>query len=143
MRRSRSGANASCQCSGAEATANYLKSVHADRGRIVGFLYGVVAVQPYFDHSIFMNFPAAYFHHGLPLAGFIFDPVEFRKMNPDYVVASSEEPRIMMDYGISVLRNEGYDLERFYDGFMIYKRGFYAKGGHQSYFILRRRPPRP
>jgi hypothetical protein len=129
--------------SGAQDAANYLKSVGADRGRIVGFLFvGVVGVQAYFDHNIFANIPTAYLHHGLPLSGFVFDPDEFRKINPDYVVAFSDRPQIMMEYGIPELRAEGYEMAHYSDGFMIYKRGAYSLG-HQGYFILRRTTSNP
>ena len=55
--------------SGSEDAANYLRSVGADKAPMFGFLFGVVAVQAYFDHNILANLPTAYFHHGLPLIG--------------------------------------------------------------------------
>ena len=127
--------------SGAEDAANYVKSVGADRGQIVGFLYGVVGVQPYFDHDILANIPTAYYHHGMPLYGFDFDLDEFRRISPEYVIAFTEQPQIMMESDIPVLRAEGYEIVHFSDGYMIYKRGVYVR---QVYFILRRtRPYRP
>ena len=124
--------------SGAEDAANYLKSVGADRGRIVGFLYGVVGVQPYFDHDILANIPTAYYHHGMPLYGFDLDLDEFRKINPEYIIAFTEQPQIMMESGIPLFREEGYEIVHFSDGYMIYKRGVYVR---QVYFILRRVRP--
>jgi MFS family permease len=121
--------------SGAEDAAKYLKSVGADRGKIAGFLYGVVGIQPYFDHNILVNFPNTYFHHGLPLYGFDLNIDEFRRMNPDYVVAFTELPEAMMEYGIPVIEAEGYEIVHVSDGYMIYKQGVYVR---QIYFILRR-----
>jgi hypothetical protein len=48
--------------SGSKDTAIYLKQVGADHGRIFGFCYPMVAIQAYFDHSIFENWPTAYRH---------------------------------------------------------------------------------
>ena len=121
--------------SGAEDAANYLKSVGADRGKIVGFLYGMVGVQPYFDHNIFSNIPNSYYHHGLPLRGFDLDPEEFRRINPEYVVAFTEQPQLMMLYGIPVIQAQGYEIVHVSDGYMIYKQGVYVR---QVYLILRR-----
>ena len=126
--------------SGAEDAANYLKSVGADRGVIVGFLYGVIGIQPYFDHNILANMPTAYYHHGMPLRAFDLDVDEFRRINPEYVVAFTEQPQIMMEFGIPVIRAEGYEIVHVSDGYMIYKRGVYVR---QVYLILRRTRPGP
>ena len=48
--------------SGAKDAAIYLKQVGADHARIFGFCYPMVAIQAYFDHSIFANWPTAYLH---------------------------------------------------------------------------------
>ncbi|MFI5118527.1 MAG: hypothetical protein ACHP8B_17700, partial [Terriglobales bacterium] len=124
--------------SGAEDAATYLKSVGADRGPIVGFLYGVVGVQPYFDHDILANIPTAYYHHGMPLYGFNLDLDEFRRTNPEYVVAFTEQPQIMMEFGMPMIRAEGYEIVHVSDGYMIYKQGVYVR---QVYLILRRTHP--
>jgi len=124
--------------SGAEDAANYLKSVGADHEKIVGFLYGVVGVQAYFDHNILANIPTAYYHHGTPLRGFDLDINEFRGINPEYVVAFTEQPQLMLDFGIPPIRAEGYEVVHFSDGYMIYKQGVYVR---QVYFILRRMRP--
>ncbi len=121
--------------SGAEDAAKYLKSVGADREKIVGFLYGVVGIQPYFDHNILANIPTAYYHHGLPLRAFDLDPKEFRRINPEYVVAFTEQPQLMMQCGIPEIAAEGYEIVHVSDGYMIYKQGVYVR---QVYLILRR-----
>ncbi|HTR27520.1 MAG TPA: hypothetical protein VMI10_26355 [Terriglobales bacterium] len=46
--------------SGSKDAAIYLKQVGADHARIFGFCYPVVAVQAYFDRSIFADWPTAY-----------------------------------------------------------------------------------
>lgn len=121
--------------SGAEDAAKYLKLVGADRGKIVGFLYGVIGIQPYFDHNILANLPYSYFHHGLPMRGFDLEPEEFRQINPEYVVAFTEQPQLMMEYGIPVIAAEGYEIVHVSDGYLIYKQGVYVR---QVYLILRR-----
>jgi hypothetical protein len=127
--------------SGAEDAANYLKSVGAEKGRILGFLYGVVGVQPYFDHNILINIPTAYYHHGVPFYGQDLNVDEFRRQNPDYVIAFTEQPQVMMQIGIPPLQAEGYEIVHISDGYMLYKQGVYVR---QMYFILRRvSSPRP
>jgi hypothetical protein len=121
--------------SGAEDAANYLKSVGADKQRILGFLYGVVGVQPYFDHDILINIPTAYYHHGIPFHGQDLNVDEFRRQNPDYVLAFTEQPQVMMQIGIPPLEAEGYEIVHISDGYMLYKQGVYVR---QMYFILRR-----
>ncbi len=123
--------------SGAEDAAKYLKSVGAGQQKIVGFLYGVVGIQPYFDRNILANIPTAYYHHGLPLRGFDLDPEEFRRINPEYVVAFTEQPQLMMQYGMPAITAEGFEIVHVSDGYMIYKQGVYVR---QMYFILRRVP---
>jgi hypothetical protein len=55
--------------SGAQPAAAFLKSVSADRQGCSAFLYGEVAVAPYFDHNIFENLGGwnapSYFHHSV------------------------------------------------------------------------------
>jgi hypothetical protein len=103
-----------------------------------GFLYGVVGVQAYFDHNIFANVPMAYFHHGLPLAGTNLDVGELRRVRPEYVIAYSQEPEIMIRYGIPQLTAEGYEMAHFSDGYYLYKRAVIER---EVYFILRRAGP--
>jgi hypothetical protein len=126
--------------SGAEDAARYLKSVGADRGPMFGFLYGVVGVQAYFDHNILANIPAAYFHHGLPIKGTNLDVDELNRVDPEYVVAYSNDPTIMLQIGIPYLTAQGYEVVHFSDGYYLYKRAVYQR---DVYFILRRNRPDP
>lgn len=48
--------------SGSKDAAIYIKQIGADHARIFGFCYPIVAIQAYFDHSIFANLPTAYLH---------------------------------------------------------------------------------
>lgn len=121
--------------SGAADAAHYLKSVGADRGPMFGFLFGVVAVQAYFDHNIFINNPSSYFHHGLPLKTTQLDPEELARMKPEYVVAYSMEPELMVKIGVPEVTSRGYDLVHFSDGYYLYKRGVFER---EVYFIFRR-----
>jgi hypothetical protein len=124
--------------SGAQDAANYLKSVGADRTQIFGVNYGVVGVQPYFDHNIFANIPNAYFHHGLPLAGSGLDEPMLELSKPEYVVVYSTEPALLFKEGLSPLTSRGYEIVHFSDGYYLYKQAVYER---ESYFIFRRTRP--
>jgi hypothetical protein len=124
--------------SGAEDAAQYLKSVGADRQVIFGYLFGVVGVQAYFDHNIFANLPTAYFHLGAPFRGSKLDVDELRRRNPEYIVAYSDSPQIMMDTDGPVWTSLGYKLVHFSDGYYLYRNLVYER---ESYFIYRRVHP--
>ena len=49
--------------SGAADMAAYLHQIGAQPAEISGFTYFAVALQPYFDHNIYANWPTAYVHH--------------------------------------------------------------------------------
>jgi hypothetical protein len=122
---------------GAADTARYLKSVGADRQPIVGYLYGMVAVEAYFDHNIQANRPTAYFHHGQPFVGVLFDDADFQTYHPEYVVVPGW---YNVDYMFQTrfepyLRAHGYHLVHFSDGYLFSKRGWAFR---QVYFTFRR-----
>lgn len=121
--------------SGAKDAARYLKAVGADRGPMFGLLFGVAAVQAYFDHNIFINNPTAYFHHGLPLYGTWLDVDLLERVKPEYVVAYSMEPELMIQTGVGELTSRGYELVHFSDGYYLYKRSVFER---EVYFIFRR-----
>jgi hypothetical protein len=120
--------------SGAGDAARYLRSVGADRGPMFGLLFGMVGIEPYFDHNIFANVPTAYFHHGLPLSGTNLDIDQLRRVDPEYIVAYSQEPELMIQTGLPVVKAEGYEVVHFSDGYYMYKRGVFER---EVYFILR------
>jgi hypothetical protein len=124
--------------SGAEDAARYLKSVGADRTPMFGFLAGVVGVEPYFDKNIFVNMPTAYFHHGLPLDGTSLDENELRRVDPEYLVAYTQKPDVMLQGNIPRFNHLGYEIVHFSDGYYFYKRGVLER---DVYFILRRTTP--
>ena len=103
-----------------------------------GLLFGVVGVQAYFDRNIFANMPTAYFHHGLPLAGTRLDLEELARIKPEYVVAYSQEPQLMLETGLPQLTTRGYEMVHFSDGYYLYKRAVFER---EVYFILRRTHP--
>ena len=121
--------------SGAQDAAAYLKSVNATQGPMFGFLFGVVAVQAYFDQSVFANMPTTFFHHGLPLYGTNLNIEDLRRVNPEYVVAYSIDPDLMIRLGLPQLTAEGYEIVHFSDGYYLYKRAVFER---ETYFILRR-----
>jgi hypothetical protein len=120
---------------GAEDAAKYLRAAGADKSPTFGFLFGVVAVQAYFDHNIFVNNPHAYFHHGLPLSTTVLNEEELYRIKPEYVVAYSNDPQIMMGLGAKELTSRGYELVHFSDGYYLYKQGVFER---ETYFIFRR-----
>jgi len=124
--------------SGAKDAANYLKSVGADQGPMFGLLYGVAGVQAYFDHNVFANITATFFHHGLPLAGKSLDIDELHRLKPGYVVVYSIDPNLFMKVSGSILPSEGYELVHFADGYYLYKQAVYQR---EVYFIYRRIHP--
>jgi hypothetical protein len=124
--------------SGSQDAANYLKSVGADYGNVFGYLFGVVAVQAYFDHNILANIPDSYYHHGLPLVGDSINVEELNRIKPEYIIAYSSEPQLMVETGIPEMRTNGYEMVHFSDGYYLYKQGVYQR---ESYFILRRVQP--
>ena len=124
--------------SGAADAAQYLKTVGATRGPMFGFLFGVVAVQAYFDQNIFANMPTAYFHQGIPFDGTSLDVEQLHRVSPEYVVAYSNDPRMMLRYGAPLLVGEGYQLEHFSDGYYLYKRSVYQR---ETYLVFRRVHP--
>jgi hypothetical protein len=109
--------------------------VGADRGTIFGFLFGTNAVQAYFDHNIMSNMTTAYYHNGLPLEGISLELEELHRIKPEYIVAYSAEPQVMVETGAPLLFAEGYDLVHFSDGYYLYKRAVYQR---ETYFIFRR-----
>lgn len=123
--------------SGAQDAAKYLKAVGADRGPMFGILFGVVAVQAYFDHNIFANNSTAYFHHGLPLDAALLNVDLLYQVKPEYVVAYSMDPELMLRTGVGELTSRGYELVHFSDGYYLYKRSVFER---EVYFIFRRSP---
>ena len=121
--------------SGAKDAAAYLKSVNATQRPMFGFLFGVAAVQAYFDQNIFANMPSSFFHHGLPLWGTDLNVDDLHRINPEYVVAYSINPDLMLQSGIPQLTAEGYEIVHFSDGYYLYKRAVFER---ETYFILRR-----
>lgn len=124
--------------SGSEDAAKYLRLVGADKGHMFGLLFGVVAVQAYFDHKVFENLPTEYFHHGLPLTGTRLDVEQLESIQPEYVVAYSQEPELMVQTGLPQLTSRGYEVVHFSDGYYLYKQAVFER---ESYFILRRVHP--
>jgi hypothetical protein len=120
--------------SGGEDAANYLRSVGANRYPMFGFLYGTVAVQAYFERNLFANIPTSFFHHGLPLYGTDLNIDDLHRMSPEYVIAYTNDPEIMIREGIPMITAEGYEVVHFSDGYYLYKRAVYQR---DVYFILR------
>ena len=121
--------------SGALDAANYLKLVNPDRQPVFGYLFGVVALQPYFESNIFANMPTTYYHQGIPLRGVRLDTGELKRVNPEYVVAYSTDPQLMLDTDGPLWTSLGYQMVHFSDGYYLYKRVVYQR---EAYLIFRR-----
>jgi hypothetical protein len=124
--------------SGAPDVVHYLNLVGAGKQPIFGYLYGMAAVQAYYDHNILANIPTTYFHHGLPRFGNSMDEEELDRLSPEYVILFSEAPQMMYDKMNGYLNVKGYRLVRFSDGYLLFKRMSYER---QAYFIYRRVTP--
>jgi hypothetical protein len=121
--------------SGAGDAASYLIAQGAERAPILGFLYGISGVQPYFDHNIFANLTTSYYHHGVPLEGSHLDLGEVASMRPGFIVIFTEQPQLMLDSrALDGLGPLGYRLDHFSDGYMLYRRGVYVR---QTYLIFK------
>ena len=123
--------------SGAPDASRFIRGLGADKSTMFGYLFGVVSVQAFFDHNLFANIPTAYFHHGLPIRGEDLDLDELHRIKPQFILAYSVDPQAMMDTGVPLFREQGYELIHFSDGYYLYKRAVYQR---ESFFIFRRLP---
>lgn len=124
--------------SGARDAADYLKSVGADGTVIFGYNFGVSGVQAYFDHNILANVPTAYTHNSADNPVFHFDRDEFERVRPDYVLADTRSPQVMLQLDVPLMVARGYEVAHFSDGYYFYKRSVYER---EAYFIFRRMRP--
>jgi hypothetical protein len=122
--------------SGADDAVRYLKAVDAERGKIFAYGFAVSGIQAHFDHNIFANIPTAYTHNAVDSRTFILDKSELLRVNPEYVVTDSRNPRLAWQYDVPLLASLGYEFVHFSDGYYLYKRAVYER---ESYFIFRRR----
>lgn len=122
--------------SGGKDAATYLKKVGADKRPMFGFLYGMTSVQAYFDHNLLANTHTAYYHNGLPEEGTELNLSDLHRINPEYVVAYSNDPELMVQTSMPLLVEQGYELVHFSDGYYLYKRAVYQR---ETYFIFRRK----
>ena len=117
--------------SGSKDAAIYLEQVGADHERIWGFCYPMVAIQAYFDHSIFANWPTAYLHatKDEEAGACVLDG----KTSYDYLVApvgnGDEDP-----YD-DAIRNRGYVPVHVSPGRVFFKQGLWKT---ETFVIYRR-----
>lgn len=124
--------------SGAQDVVRFLNSVDAGREPIFGYMYGMAAVQAYYDHNILSNTPTTYAHHGLPLIDANIDEQQLHQLSPEYIVLFCEDPIFMYKRINGYLVSEGYVKAHFSDGYILYKRVSYER---QSYLIYKRVTP--
>jgi hypothetical protein len=123
---------------GAQDVVQFLKSVGAGREPIFGYMYGMAAVQAYYDRNILANTPTTYAHHGLPLVADNVDEQQLRELSPEYIILFCEDPNFMHKRINDYLVSKGYVETHFSDGYILYKRISY---GRQSYLIYKRTTP--
>ena len=126
--------------SGAQDVVQFLKSVGAGQQPIFGYLYGMAAVQAYYDHNILANTPTTYAHHGLPLIDANVDEQQLQELSPEYIILFCEDPIFMYKRINGYLVSKGYAETHFSDGYILYKRVSYER---QSYLIYKRITPPP
>ena len=125
--------------SGAKDAADYLKSVHAYEEGCNGYGFWSVAVQPYFDHNIFLNHggpQAPAFHHfGVAFEWRVNHLEEWEARNgPPFIVFALEDLT-----AAAVVRSDveswDYRLVHVADGNRFFKSG---SGVHALYLIFER-----
>jgi hypothetical protein len=128
--------------SGAEDAANYLKAAGADRGDIFGYMFGVNAVQAYFDHKILSNWPTAYVHLSITFIDEYLDLDQISTVRPEYIVIAAgvrqQDLQTLLGSVSPPLSSVGYTLVHVSDGYMFTKRAVYER---EVYFIFRRVQP--
>jgi len=128
--------------SGAGDAATYLKAAGADRGDVFGYMFGMNAVQAYFDHKILSNWPTSYVHAStaFKIGDVHIDQIE--RVRPEYIVVSAgvrqEELQGFLNLMGKSLSAAGYELVHISDGYQFTKRSVYERN---VYFIFRRVPP--
>jgi hypothetical protein len=128
--------------SGAEDAANYLKTAGAERGDIFGYMFGMNAVQAYFDHKILSNWPTAYVHLSVNCINEFLDLEQIAKVRPEFIVVAAgvrqQDLQTMLGSVSPPLSSVGYTLVHVSDGYMFTKRSVYER---EVYFIFRRVQP--
>lgn len=124
--------------SGSKDVVQYLKSVGADRQTVFGYLYGLVAVQAYYDHNILANMPTAYFHHGLPFTGAHISGDAIDRASPEYIIFASVEPNVTLAQMNEMMAAKGYRMVHFSDGYIFVKRWAFDR---ETYLIYKRVTP--
>ncbi len=117
--------------SGSKDAAIYLKQVGADHTRMFGFCYPMVAIQAYFDHSIFANWPTGYLH--LSKSAYDNACLLDGKTSYDYLVTpvlhGDEDPYA------AAIRARGYVPVHVSPGRIFFKQG---TSGTETFVIYRR-----
>lgn len=126
--------------SGALDAAQFLKSVHADTLGCSGYMFWAVAVQPYFDHNIFLNYggphtPASY-HFSFDFDRRTSHISDWEAQNgPPFLVVSVEATPEQAIPTIQLLRSLNYVPVHTSDGTRFFKS---ASGVHSLYLIFER-----
>lgn len=126
--------------SGALDAAHFLRSVHADTLGCSGYMFWAVAVQPYFDHNIFLNYggphaPAS-FHFSFEFDRRTSHITDWEAQNgPPFLVVSLEATPEQAIPTIQLLRSLNYVLVHTSDGTRFFKS---SSGVHSLYLIFER-----
>jgi hypothetical protein len=123
---------------GARDAALYLKSAGADKLGCNGYTFWAVAVQPYFDHNIFLNYggpnaPAAY-HFATGFDKRAARLTQWDAQNgPPFIVVAPEMTLPEATAMIEQFRDVNYVLVHYSDGTRFFKNQL---GTHSPYFIF-------
>lgn len=118
--------------SGARDAAIYLRSIGSDHALVEGFHFDVVAIQPYFDHNIFENWPTSYVHHSRDSEPLL-SRLDLGPPPPEYLVNPSESGDI--DHNRRYLAQQGYQAIHVSPGRVLFKDGAWVA---ETFTIYRR-----
>jgi hypothetical protein len=105
-------------------------------------MFGMNAVQAYFDHNILANWPTSYVHAStaFKIGDVHIDQIE--RVRPEYIVVSAgvrqEELQGFLSLMGQSLAAAGYEFVHFSDGYQFTKRAVYER---DAYFVFRRIRP--
>lgn len=116
--------------SGSKDAAIYLQQVGADHAHVAGLCYPVVAVQAYFDHNIFQNWPQTYLHASKAdeeaVCVLVDEPYDYLVVS---VLRGDEDPYA------AAIRARGYVPVHVSPGRVLFKQGLWMT---ETFVIYRR-----
>jgi len=128
---------------GAKDAATYLKSMQTDLANCAGYTVGLVAIQPYFSHNIFVNLGGSeapgFYHQSVTFENTVagMDAFAHRSTNPPCVVMSYSVDEKIINRSVKQIEAQGYRLVHTSTGTAFFEN---EPGEPQLYMIFVRRP---